>query len=269
MRGRLLVILCSSVGLAAALVPSAAATGFRDTFDAGREGWLDGFEELPAAWFDVGGHPGGHIVVPDDEFGRAAGETERWGGNRSDAYGGEFSFDARFDSGESGEIYAGFAEEGQQPSYFRFTARSGGPWRHYDVPMRASAAGWEATQTELLTSLSGLNKVIIGTNDARDLYIDNVVLAADVRRRLTIRYSAGAVRGRLKPKGGCAKGQEVTVYRKKPGNDAKVGDDKTSAKGRYSVREPNANGSYYATTAASFKAGAGNCLAAKSARERV
>jgi hypothetical protein len=269
-RGRLLAVLCASAGAAMTLAPSADATGLRDTFGAGREGWVDAWEDVAADWFEVGGHPGGHIVAPADNLDRAAGATERWAGNRADAYGGELSFDARFDVGESGEVYAGFRSQSVPTGAdFHFAERSGGPWRHYIVPLRASAPGWDATQSELISALSDLEMVDIGVNDAGDLYIDNVTLASNVRRKLGIRYGDGAFHGKLRPRGRCAKGKRVSVFRRKPGADAKVGTDRTNSRGRYSIGEPGAKGSYYGVSRRAFTPGAGNCLAAESARERV
>jgi hypothetical protein len=269
MRGRVFVVLCTVAAMAAAVAPSAGATGFRETFNASRAGWFDGWSSGPAPWFPVGGHPGGHIAVPADQFDRTAAGTERWSGNRADAYGGEFSFDVRFDTGESGEVYAGFGSPEKQPAYYRFGARAGGPWRHYEVPMRASAAGWEATQTEIVTSLGDLGSVIIGANDVEDLYIDNVVLASNVRRRLTIGYSGGDFHGKLRPRGRCANGKRVSVFRRKPASDAKVGSDSTNSRGRYSIRSPGADGSFYAASGRSFERGTGNCLQVQSRPERV
>jgi hypothetical protein len=61
----------------------------------------------------------------------------------------------------------------------------------------------------------------------------------------------------------------VSVFRRKPGADAKVGTDRTNSRGRYSIGEPGAKGSYYGVSRRAFTPGAGNCLAAESARERV
>jgi hypothetical protein len=126
------------------------------------------------------------------------------------------------------------------------------------------------TQSELITALGDLELVTIGANDAGDLYIDNVVLASKVRRRLTINHAGADFHGKLRPRGRCAKRNRVVVYRKKRGRDARVGRDKTNRRGRYSVREPDPRrGVYYAKVRASFAVGAGNCLAAKSKALRI
>ena len=142
-----------------------------------------------------------------------------------------------------------------------------GPQRQDIRLIKQSADRFESRpgRDHAITTLSDVGKVIVGTNDAGDLYLDNVVLAANVKRRLTLKHGDAGFSGKLKPKGKCAKRQKVVVLRKKGGADTRVGADRTSAAGRYSVREPNPRlGIYYAKAGVSFEQGAGNCLAARS-----
>jgi hypothetical protein len=62
----------------------------------------------------------------------------------------------------------------------------------------------------------------------------------------------------------------VTVYRKQPGADPKVGRKKSNDSGKYSIRKRKVKaGRYYARVEKTFIAGVGNCLAHNSPTKRV
>jgi hypothetical protein len=269
------------VGLSLVCASTAGATGLRATFDGGAQGWLDQFGN-PANWSSSDGHPGGNLVEnhPSEQFIQIF--SDGWAGNRRSALGGIFSVDLRLDNASADvSVRLDCASCGEGAIIHHFPGEADQVWRDFLVPLRASS--WRivaaeqppATRLTMARVLADLDTVgialtegSIGSDDFG--HFDNVTLAANVARRLTIAYSDGAFSGRLSPGGGCARRQRVLVYRKKLGPDAKVGADKTNRRGKYLVREPNAKkGSYYAKAKASFAAGTGNCLAAKSKAERV
>jgi hypothetical protein len=77
------------------------------------------------------------------------------------------------------------------------------------------------------------------------------------------------LRGMLAPAGSCATRQVVTVFRSKPGRDARIRVARTNATDRFVIRTTAAPGRYYATTRATIVATAGNCLEATSKRLKV
>jgi hypothetical protein len=87
-----------------------------------------------------------------------------------------------------------------------------------------------------------------------------------VNRSLSIAYRHHRVfKGRLSSsKHACVAGQKVTVFRKRPGPDRKIGADKTSSTGVYRVRDANAKGKYYASVSQHEEPSLGICEAAKS-----
>ena len=63
---------------------------------------------------------------------------------------------------------------------------------------------------------------------------------------ITIRYVAPAFKGVVKTATKCKGQRQVVVRRIRKGPDALIGRDTTGADGKWSVREPDANGRYYA-----------------------
>jgi hypothetical protein len=91
----------------------------------------------------------------------------------------------------------------------------------------------------------------------------------DVARTLTLSYKRGAFRGSLSPEGACAVQEKVSVFRKKPGRDPKVGSDKTNDRGGYLVGAPDTEGTYYAKANASERPEVAHCLAARSKKLKL
>jgi hypothetical protein len=64
-------------------------------------------------------------------------------------------------------------------------------------------------------------------------------------------YDGNSFDGKIKSgESRCRDGRTVVLKKKKPGKDKKVGTDRTTPDGVYSIRERNANGKYYATALA-------------------
>jgi hypothetical protein len=89
---------------------------------------------------------------------------------------------------------------------------------------------------------------------------------AQFTRTLSISYSQkkDAFRGKLTSQAAaCISGQKVKVFEKEKGKDPKVGSLNTSASGKYSLKEKNAEGKFYAQVGKTSTS-AGTCLAARS-----
>ena len=89
-------------------------------------------------------------------------------------------------------------------------------------------------------------------------------------RALTLRYKdrKQVFKGQLtSPEGDCGSAK-VVVFRKRAGDDQRVGSDRTSPTGAWSVAEPDAKGRFYAITGGRTVAG-GTCTAAKSPTLKV
>jgi len=88
-------------------------------------------------------------------------------------------------------------------------------------------------------------------------------------RKLTISYSGSksAFTGRIESqRAACERQAAVSVFRQRPGADARVGKDKTDSKGRYAVDSPKRAGTYYARTPRTASPTSGVCLAATSSK---
>ena len=93
--------------------------------------------------------------------------------------------------------------------------------------------------------------------------------AAEIARKLTLGYKDGKFKGKIKSAAEpCTETQNVKVLEKEKGKDPKVGSDKTNGAGKFSVREPGADGKFYATVKRTNVEGAGVCLAATSPTKR-
>jgi hypothetical protein len=267
----------AGIAAAAAMLfaPTAGATGFRDTFNSGAEGWRAACCGGPIDWLSSGGNPGGYIGEAGCGQGTFAGawSPPAWAGDRSSAYGGVLSFDATMDAGRTGVLHVRLdSADPDSVSMGTGACHLTDEWRHFSVPLRATP-DWDSTEgpvTKILfiDVLSDLDFAILGVELETAFtaaYFDNITFAANVRRRLTIKQVNRGFAGKLKPAGKCARGQKVVVRRKRNGADPKVGSDRTDSQGNYLVREPDpANGAYYAQAGKSFETGIGNCLAAKS-----
>jgi hypothetical protein len=89
----------------------------------------------------------------------------------------------------------------------------------------------------------------------------------EVERHLTLRYRRHAFRGRLKPRGPCARRERVIVFRKRNGERFRVGRDKTNRRGRYVVNAPDPRrGNYFAKARRTEEPALGTCLAVRSKR---
>ena len=273
MRGRVFRALLVSLGATLALAPAAAATGLRANFAGGPQGFEDGISLEPAAWAPEGGNPGGHIFDASPSASLAT--PDAWAGDRSSAFGGTLSFDVRLDPSEAGTVSAQITC-GSCPEdvHHTFAVPATSTWKRFRVRL-VPGAGWNfdnqepATRLEFIAALQDMLRIVLTVN-GDVAQIDNVVLAASVRRRLTLNYSGARFAGKLSGEGACSERQQVVVYRKRGGADAQVGSDRTNADGKYAVREPDARpGSYYARAPASFAAGTGNCLVAKSPTVQV
>jgi hypothetical protein len=86
-------------------------------------------------------------------------------------------------------------------------------------------------------------------------------------RTLSIGYSErkGKFRGKLASQSPptCSSDEKVSVFKKKRGKDPKLGSDTTRENGKYSLKERNAEGKFYARVKQTSISG-GTCLAAKS-----
>ena len=63
---------------------------------------------------------------------------------------------------------------------------------------------------------------------------------------ITIKYPDPAFKGVVRTAGKCRREREVVLRRIRKGPDALIGRDTTGADGKWKVREPNADGRYYA-----------------------
>ncbi len=112
-----------------------------------------------------------------------------------------------------------------------------------------------------------------GTSDSADACPSSSAATADgcpnIERSLTLNYKRGAFRGVLSPRGICATEETVTVFRKKPGKDPKMGNDKTDAKGKFVVGAPDREGTYYAKVGTSEEAGVAHCVEARSKNHKL
>jgi hypothetical protein len=92
-----------------------------------------------------------------------------------------------------------------------------------------------------------------------------VAVDLPLARRMSIAYTHNSFKGKLSSSRSlCAKGQNVRVYRRKPGPDPLVGAHTTNGRGRYSIRKSNAKGSFYAKAHRSVASSSIVCLAARS-----
>ena len=109
-----------------------------------------------------------------------------------------------------------------------------------------------------------------GTADAQDRCPDASGTSngcPEVERKLTILRKEGDYRGKLETTPdtrACEESEKVTVFRKKKGDDQKVGNDRTNGKGVYEVDGSARDGKYYAQVKETDEAPAAICLAAKS-----
>lgn len=88
-----------------------------------------------------------------------------------------------------------------------------------------------------------------------------------VARDLTLRYSGGsdAFKGELSAeRDACERGQAVTVFKKRDGDDKALGTDDTNSNGRYTVPDPGKGGRYYAKAAKDVIPSVGKCASARS-----
>jgi hypothetical protein len=95
--------------------------------------------------------------------------------------------------------------------------------------------------------------------------------SSEFTRTLSIAYSQkkDKFKGRIASESpACISGQKVRVFEKEKGKDPKLGSDASLANGRYSLKEKNADGKFYATVEQTSVAG-GTCLAAKSEKIEV
>ena len=89
----------------------------------------------------------------------------------------------------------------------------------------------------------------------------NITIAADRARAssTTVNFH-GSVRSKNSV---CERGRKISLKRKKAGPDLTVGNTISNRRGKWSVKEPNARGRYYAV-GAKRKVGSVNCLAGRS-----
>jgi hypothetical protein len=114
-----------------------------------------------------------------------------------------------------------------------------------------------------------------GVADAADL-CDRLVGSApsgcpDVSRRLTLLRADDVFKGRLvSATTPCRGGQIVTLFRRVPGPDNRVGrPGRTRSNGRYKLKGPASRGTYYATVTEQTVPDVATCLAVKSKRLRM
>jgi hypothetical protein len=273
----------------AALAQAAAGTGIRSAFVSGGESWkaYSGGQSLTVQFVPVAGNPAGHIASAIPGNGMFDGvffqSPPSWAGDRGSAYRGSLSFDVHLDpSVTPGYTYVLLSTGAPDFSELQYNipGAPGANWKRYALPLR-SGVGWidrdkggdPAGELAFVNVLSNLDSVGIGVSgigQGDTFYLDNVVLAADVKRKLTLRYGDGRFAGRLTPKGSCAARETIIVYHKRGGPDAKVGTDSTNLQGEYAVPKRDArSGSYYAKAKKHFEVGAGNCFAVRSKSEKV
>jgi hypothetical protein len=89
-------------------------------------------------------------------------------------------------------------------------------------------------------------------------------------RRLTIRYNEKTDKfsGKLTSSEDECEAGKVTVHKRKPGKDPRIGSDRTNADGAWSEKEKNADGRFYAKVGSSDVAG-GSCPDVKSRTMKV
>ena len=114
-----------------------------------------------------------------------------------------------------------------------------------------------------------------GVPDAQDRCPDRAAPASgcpEVERNLTLDRKRGAYKGKLETipdTRACEADQKVAVFRKKKGDDKKLGNDRTSGKGAYEVDGSGKDGKYYATVKETDEAPEAVCLGAKSKNLKV
>jgi hypothetical protein len=94
---------------------------------------------------------------------------------------------------------------------------------------------------------------------------------AEFARNLSIAYSGkrGKFKGKLASGSPtCTADQKVSVFEKKNGTDPKLGSSKTNDTGKYSLKETNAEGKFYAAVKQG-SASAETCLDARSKTIKV
>jgi hypothetical protein len=288
MRPTTTIAIVLAAGLVAAMLPAsagAATTGLRSTFSGGTQGWTAySLIQIPAVFVPTGGRPGGHVAaeVPEEDGTTSVffDAPPAWYGDRFGAFRGSISFDIHTDPGVSPNstyVFLGTGAPEFDNIQFNLFDRPGADWEHHSIPLRPGA-GWlhegnPASELDFVSVLSGLGSAGIGVSGlaiGEGAYLDNPTLASRVKRKLTLSYGGGAFSGKLGPKGKCASKQSVTLYRRKPGADERIGSDRTAATGKYKLQQPDPDdGTYYALAKAGFAAAGGNCLEAKSKTERV
>jgi hypothetical protein len=94
------------------------------------------------------------------------------------------------------------------------------------------------------------------------------VVVAEFSRDLSITYSQGAFRGSIDSvRRQCERGQQVTVFRTRPGADQRLGARTTSNQGAYTLPRARQPGTYYAKVPRTTPSGA--CLPRQSANLRL
>ncbi|HSI81091.1 MAG TPA: laminin B domain-containing protein [Solirubrobacterales bacterium] len=254
-----------------------ATVGLRSTFDTSTQGWTPAEIADPFEWRAGGGNPGGHITSARGTGGTAGADSpSSWAGNRSTAYGGTISFDIRLDPGIVGqplEVILDSSNPGIGDLWVSFGSVSIPDWERRVVRLapspqwnREGSAPVNRTAFEEVLGSLGRVRIAAGLAQTDDrIYFDNITLASDVKRSLTLKRRAKRFFGKLRPLNPCAKRQKVTIFRKRGGPDAKLKTVRTDARGEYGFRAASPRrGRYYASAARSFAAGGGNCLAARS-----
>jgi subtilisin-like proprotein convertase family protein len=107
-------------------------------------------------------------------------------------------------------------------------------------------------------------------DQCRDLTARTATGCPVVSRVISAKYRAGKVRGALSsPEAGCTAGRAVTVFRKRPGPDRRVGTATTRTDGSWQLRKPKKRGRYYATSAKAAVPERAECPAVTSRTFRI
>jgi hypothetical protein len=108
------------------------------------------------------------------------------------------------------------------------------------------AAG-DAPEPIAALDLDGDGKDDLAVGDFNDNAVTS--LTSSSPRKLKLKYKAGAFEGKVtSPTDSCAKKQRITVVRQEKKKDAKIGTDKTSKAGTFSIEAPDKPGTYVAET---------------------
>ncbi|CAN5425600.1 hypothetical protein BH10ACT11_BH10ACT11_08350 [soil metagenome] len=279
-----------------ALVSVAHATPptITDTFNKGDDGWeiYEGAGESDAKWIGHGGNPGGFVrfADPDPTLSPAVFADEHYVSHISRYIGvGEIVFDLKT-NGTATRSPRVWITDPSDPSFPAIHStlgkRPNGSWRHYSLPIDATAARWTTATGKRVRSrrfeqILERDPVFVVRADysrvaGEKTDFDSVGIFTTISRDLSLRFKAKTkqLKGRLTYKLGsstpsCIAGQKVKIFKKQSGPDKKAGSATTADSGRYKLtRKVRAAGSYYAIAPESTP-GVDPCQRAKSNTVKV